>query len=474
MIRKLHEKLCRGETTSRKLTEAALAHLEARNGETHAFLTICADGALSMADEADRRIARGDVPLLCGIPMALKDNICTAGIRTTCASEMLEDFVPPYSAFVWRRLQEQGAVLLGKTNMDEFAMGAGGETSFFGVCRNPRNPEYVAGGSSGGSAAAVADGTAVYALGSDTGGSVRVPASFCGVVGVKPTYGRVSRQGLVSFASSLDQIGILARSVQDTADVLSAIAGADAGDMTTAAAPMDLDSIDAGGRVDGMRVGVPGTEFLQAAGATEAVCAAVTEAARLLAGRGAVLVEPPWPDPEIAYDAYYMIAACEASSNLARYDGIRYGKSAGDVPHITGQFTGARRYFGPEVQRRLLVGTAALSARDRGIAYDSARQVREQIRRQMARSLEACDVILTPAAPGTAYAVGAHAGQAMAGRGVDVFAVAPSLAGLPALSLPVGEDGGMPMGVQLVSAAFREDRMYTAALALEEALRNDG
>ena len=467
MLREYRDRLRRGEITSRALTEAALARIGEMEPSLHAFVTVCEDTALSAADAADRRIAAGDAPLLCGIPMALKDNICTSGIRTTCASTMLDEFVPPYSAHAWDRLQAAGAVLLGKTNMDEFAMGSGNETSAFGICRNPHDPTRVAGGSSGGSAAAVASGEVLYALGSDTGGSVRVPASYCGVVGIKPTYGRISRRGLIAFASSLDQIGVMTKTVEDSALVLAAICGRDPLDATSADRAVDF--LDVMPHVRGMRIGVCDI-------AGDATSAAVRDmyarAQDLLRQLGAEIVPVTMPSCEEAYAAYYLISACEASSNLARYDGIRYGRAGeGNTPEE--MFLGARAHFGDEVKRRLLAGTYALAAQGRAESYDRARQMRERIVSHMSDRFTRCDLILTPTTADTAYPVGAHEEDAIAYRYCDTFTTVPSLAGLPAITIPGGTDDGLPLGLQIIAPRFREDLLYRAALALEEAIGYD-
>ena len=464
MLREYAKRLRAGEITSRALTEAALARIAETEPSFRAFITVCADTALAAADAADRRIAAGEAPLLRGIPMAWKDNICTAGILTTCAARMLDNFVPPYNAYAWERLQAEGAVLLGKTNLDEFAMGSGNETSAFGVCRNPINPDYVAGGSSGGSAAAVAAGEAVYALGSDTGGSVRVPASYCGVVGVKPTYGRISRRGMIAMASSLDQAGIMTKTVTDSALVLAAICGRDPGDATSADRPVDF--LDVLPDVRGMRVGIC---ELPAGSVSAAVRDMYTRVVRLMEFLGAEIVSVPMPSADEAYATYYLISACEASSNLARYDGIRYGRAgAGDT--LEEMFASARSYFGDEVKRRLLAGTYALAAQGRAETYDRARLMRTRIRTHMKEQFRVVDVILTPTAADTAYPVGGHAGDAVAYRTCDMFTTVPSLAGLPAISVPAGRDRGLPLGMQIVAPHFREDILYRAALAMEEAV----
>jgi len=464
MLTDLIKQLRTGEITSAALTEAALTRIAERS-HLNSYITVCADTALEAARAADLRLRAGDAPPLCGIPFSLKDNIVTAGIRTTCASRMLENFVPPYDAFVWERLRAQGAVLLGKTNLDEFAMGGGGETSAFGACLNPHDLCRAAGGSSGGSAAAVADGQGFYSLGSDTGGSVRVPAAYCGVVGVKPTYGRISRRGLIAFASSLDQIGVLALSAADSAVVLAAICGADPMDMTSAERPVDF--ADVRGCAAGMRVGFCPALLEQC---SPAAARLYRESAEMLRAGGAEIAELTLPDADTAYAAYYLISACEASSNLARYDGIRYGSAASAPRTIADTFTGSRAAFGAEVKRRLLSGTAALSAEERVAAYDRARRTRAVLTEQMNALFAQCGVILTPTVPDVAYPVGTRSEEAIAYRSCDAFTTLPSLAGLPAISIPAGKDGALPLGMQIIAPAFREDLMYRAALALEEAI----
>ena len=465
MIEELQKRLRSGEVSARSLTEAALARIEAENGTLHAFITVCPALALRQADAADRRIAQGGAPPLCGIPMALKDNICTEGVRTTCASRILAEFVPPYSACVWERLEAEGAVLLGKTNMDEFAMGSGGENSAFGACRNPHDPACAAGGSSGGSAASVAAGMAVYALGTDTGGSVRVPAAYCGVTGLKPSYGRISRRGVAALASSLDQVGVLASSVRDTLTVLRAVAGHDPGDMTTVRLPAVIDAAPGGAQE--LRVGVP--EDLEEC-ASPAAARTARRAAELLEARGAVLVPVRQPAYETCYAVYYILCSSEASSNLARYDGIRYGCAAsGDT--LAAEYENARALLGEEVKRRILAGTAALTADSRHGVYERAMELRRQITQQMREIFTRCDILLTPTAPDIAYRIGAHSGASMASHASDLFTAAPSLAGLPAISLPAGGHEGLPLGVQLTADAFAENMLYRAAFALEEAIR---
>ena len=462
MIEQTAKRLRTGEVTSRALTEEALRRIGER-ADLHTFITVCAEDALRMAEDADARIRAGNAPLLCGIPMSLKDNIVTAGIRTTAASRMLADFVPPYDAFVWEKLKAEGAVLLGKTNMDEFAMGAGGETSAFGACVHPRDARFVAGGSSSGGAAAVASGQGFYALGSDTGGSVRVPAAYCGVVGIKPTYGRISRRGLIAFASSLDQIGVIAGSVADSAAVLTAIVGEDPMDTTSADRAADFCPIVRD--VRGLRIGICPSLLAEC---TAEVGDMMREAVEKITERGAVPVEVILPDARRAYAAYYLLSACEASSNLARYDGIRYGQAAADPADTADMFRRTRACLGTEVKRRLLAGTCALSADERGEAYDRASRTRRAIAEEMRQVFALCDVIMIPTVPDIAYELGSRQTQTLAYRQSDAFTTVPSLAGLPAISLPGGSSRGMPLGIQLIAPPMREDVLLRCAAVLEE------
>lgn len=462
MLTQIYRQLRTGETTARALTETSLAVIRKMNPTLRVFLHVDEEAALRQAEAADERIRQGESSLLCGIPTALKDNLAVAGVPMSCASQMLKNFVPAYSACAWERLQAAGAVMIGKTNMDEFAMGSGGETSAFGVCRNPCDISRVAGGSSGGSAAAVASGMAAYALGSDTGGSVRVPAAFCGVVGMKPTYGRISRRGLTAFASSLDQIGILSQSVRDSALVLSCIAGKDPGDATSASRLQDFFPYTES--VRGMRVAVP-------VGFAEDVSPRVRRfyerGCDFLREAGAETVPVSFPSPDAAYAAYYLISACEASSNLARYDGLRYG---GDVD-TNGSFEEicrkTRQQFGNEVRRRILTGTFALSAAGRESTYERACRVRQDISDALQNIFADCSLVLLPSVPDIAYPVGERDGDAVAYRDCDRYTVAASLAGMPAISVPVGVDGGMPYSLQLIAPPFREDLLFAGASVLE-------
>ena len=462
MIETLAARLRAGEISAREIAEEALSRIDER-AETNTFLTVTADFALAAADAADARLRRGEGSLLCGIPCAIKDNFVIEGVRTTAASRMLPDFVPPYSAAMWENLAEEGAVLLGKTNMDEFAMGAAGVDSAFGAMAHPHFPDRIVGGSSSGSAAAVADGQAVFAIGSDTGGSVRVPASFCGAVGLKPTYGRISRRGLIAFASSLDTVGIVTKTVRDAAIVLDACAVPDPGDMTSLARADSLGewlSATDGG-VRGMRIGiVPDLPNLSAD-----VRAVYRRSAASLAEQGAHLVEITMPSADDCYTAYYLIAAAEASSNLARYDGVRYGHAESGKSY-TEEMSRARSAFGHEVKRRLLAGAYALSVDGRADLYERACTLRAEITAQTEAQLALCDVILIPTVPDTACRTDEIAADAVPYRAIDSLCTAASLAGMPAISVPVRTDG-LPIGMQVIAPRMGERVLFDAAAALE-------
>ncbi|MEB3319588.1 MAG: Asp-tRNA(Asn)/Glu-tRNA(Gln) amidotransferase subunit GatA [Cyanobium sp.] len=464
-------KLERGEVSARELTDQHLARIEAVDGTVHAFLEVTAERARADADRIDAARAAGEqLPPLAGIPLAIKDNLCTQGIRTTCSSRMLETFVPPYESTVTERLWQAGAVLLGKTNLDEFAMGSSTETSFFGPSRNPWDPERVPGGSSGGSSAAVAAGECVASLGSDTGGSIRQPASFCGVVGLKPTYGRVSRWGLVAFASSLDQVGPFTTSVADAAELLQVIAGADPRDSTCLTAPVPDYRAALEQPVAGLRVAIV-RECLEAKGLDPAVRAAVLAAADQLQALGCELVEVSCPRFNDGIATYYVIAPSEASANLARYDGVKYGyraEGAGSLAEMTSR--SRAEGFGDEVQRRILIGTYALSAGYVDAYYRKAQQVRTLIRRDFDRAFETVDVLLTPTSPTTAFRFGAHTDDPLAMYLADLLTIPANMAGLPAISLPCGFDGqGLPIGLQLITGVLQEERLLQVAHHYERA-----
>lgn len=461
--------LAAGEYSSVELTRAYLAEIERREPTVGAFLTLDAENALKAAALSDKRRANGEkTGVLEGIPYALKDNFCTKGLRTTCASRALEDFVPPYDAEVVTRLRGAGAILLGKANMDEFAMGSTTETSALGVTRNPLNLEAVPGGSSGGSAAAVAAFEAPFALGSDTGGSVRQPAAFCGVVGMKPTYGAISRYGMIALASSLDCVGIVTRNAEDCGVVLSALVGKDEKDATSLAYPQ-ADPSHASERGERpLRVAVV-RELLADDEVSHAVIEATEQAISALRARGAVIGEVSLPSPEAALAAYCVISAAEASSNMARYDGIRFGHRTSLDGDLYALYANSRAEgFGSEVKRRILFGTYMLSEGKRSLYYDRARRARSHIRMRMREILRGYDLLLTPTTPTSAFGRGSALTPTQRRR-ADLCAVYASLAGLPAVSVPFGSDtNGMPLGVQLTAAPFAEGLLLRVAKELEE------
>ena len=467
------EQLSRGEVSARELTDHHLSRIEAVDGTVHAYLEVTAERARADADRIDALRAAGEaLPPLAGVPLAIKDNLCTKGIRTTCSSRMLESFVPPDESTVTARLWGAGAVLLGKTNLDEFAMGSSTETSYFGPSRNPWNPEKVPGGSSGGSAAAVAAGECVASLGSDTGGSIRQPASFCGVVGLKPTYGRVSRYGLVAFASSLDQVGPFTTSVADAAELLQVIAGADPRDSTCLKAAVPDYRAALSQPVAGLKVGIV-RECFEAEGLDPQVKASVMAAAAQLEALGCELVDVSCPRFNDGIATYYVIAPSEASANLARYDGVKYGHRTAEAAGLAEMTARSRAEgFGAEVQRRILIGTYALSAGYVDAYYRKAQQVRTLIRRDFDRAFETVDVLLTPTSPTTAFGFGAHAEDPLAMYLADLLTIPANMAGLPAISLPCGFDGaGLPIGVQLITGVLQEERLLQVAWHYEQSAR---
>jgi len=470
-IAEWREQLKRGEVSARELTDHHLRRIESVEPSIHAYTEVTVERARADADRIDAlRAAGADLPSLAGVPLAIKDNLCTRGVRTTCSSRMLENFVPPYESTVTSRLWESGAVLLGKTNLDEFAMGSSTETSVFGPSRNPWNPEKVPGGSSGGSAAAVAAGECVASLGSDTGGSIRQPAAFCGVVGLKPTYGRVSRYGLVAFASSLDQVGPFANSVADAAELLQVIAGEDPRDSTCLKAPIPNYRAALQQPVAGLKVGIV-RECFEAEGLDPAVKASVMAAAKQLEALGCDLVDVSCPRFNDGIATYYVIAPSEASANLARYDGVKYGFRAGDASSLAEMTARSRAEgFGDEVKRRILIGTYALSAGYVDAYYKKAQQVRTLIRRDFDNAFAAVDVLLTPTSPTTAFGFGAHSDDPLAMYLADLLTIPANMAGLPAISLPCGFDtGGLPIGVQLITGVLQEERLLQVAHHFEQA-----
>ncbi len=455
---------------ARDAVDACLERIEKHDGDLGAFLHLDPEGARATADAVDKRVAAGEeAGALAGVPVAVKDNLCIAGQPATCASRMLKNFKPPYSAHVVERLRAAGAVILGKTNLDEFAMGSSTENSGVKPTRNPRDPERVPGGSSGGSAAAVAAGFAPLALGSDTGGSIRQPAGFCGCVGMKPTYGLVSRYGLVAFGSSLDQIGPLARTVADAALLLAAIAGADARDSTCRAAPPPdlLGGLEGG--VRGLKVGLP-RECFESEGLDEEVKKAVLAAVEVLKGEGATVVEISLPLLEYAVPAYYIIAFAEASSNLARYDGAHYGHRAKDAADIVSLFSRTREEgFGAEVKRRAMLGTYVLSAGYADAYYLRALRVRSRITADFEEAFQGVDVIASPVSPGTAFKLGARVDDPLAMYLSDIYTVSANLAAIPGIAVPCGDAAGLPVGLQLMGPRFRDEVVLRAAAAYERA-----
>lgn len=462
------EALRKKEYSSAELTQAYLDQIDAKDETIGAYITITAKRALESARTFDEgRYASRDVSPLAGIPCAVKDNMCTKGIKTTCASKMLGDYIPPYSAHVVEKLEQSGAIILGKLNMDEFAMGSTTENSAFKVCRNPMDTDRVPGGSSGGSAAAVAAKEAAYTLGSDTGGSIRQPASFCGVVGMKPTYGSVSRYGLIAFASSLDQIGPITSTVLDNALVLNAIVGHDKRDATSIKRSYEDFTADIKKGVKGMKIGIPAQFFGE--GISEDVKEAVLAATEAYRTLGAEIVSVSMPSIDYALSAYYVISSAEASSNLARFDGIRYGYRSDDYNNIDELYRKSRSEgFGSEVKKRIMLGTFALSSGYYDAYYKKALQVRSLVRKDFENAFEKCDFIISPVAPTVAYKIGEKVGDSLQMYMGDAYSVPVNIAGIPALSLPCGVgEGGMPVGMQLIGPAFSESMLYRAGYAFE-------
>ena len=465
------DSLAQKEYSARELTEAYLTQIDRIDGQIGAYLTVTAERALAMAAASDaRRAAGASLGLLDGIPFAVKDNICTRATRTTCASRMLADYLPPYDATVIERLCESGAVMLGKTNMDEFAMGSTGEHSAFGLTRNPADTQCMSGGSSSGSAAAVASAQAVFSLGSDTGGSVRLPAAFCGVVGMKPTYGRISRYGLIAHASSLDQIGVLSTNVRDNAAVLAHIVGHDARDATSAQREDRAFLPPDGCSLKGVRIGL--IQQLMGEKISGEVRSAVWSAAERFRQLGAVVSEISLPSLENAAAAYYVIACAEASSNLARFDGVRYGHRTESASTLAELYCRSRSEgFGEEVKRRILLGTFVLSEGYAEEYYRRAMRTREAIRQELDSAWSDVDLLLSPSAPTVAYRIGETA-KLTERYESDLCCVAANLAGLPAISIPCGKGrSGLPIGMQLMGRAFDEASLYRAACAYEDSTR---
>jgi len=450
-----------------ELAAEALRHAREENSKTNAYLHFSDERALASARRVDEKLARGEDPgLLAGVPVAIKDVIVTKGVRTTCGSRLLADYVPPYDATAVIRLEQAGAVMIGKTNCDEFAMGSSNENSAFGPVRNPHAPDRVPGGSSGGSAAAVAQGTAVVALGSDTGGSVRQPASFCGVVGVTPTYGRVSRYGLTAFASSLDHIGPLARNVRDAAQVLRAIAGRDVLDSTSAEAPVPDYAAQLDGDVKSMKLGLP-REYLK--DLTSETGDLISKGIETLKKMGCAVREISLPTTDYAIGCYYIIATAEASSNLARYDGVRYTFRSRSSETLSDMYRKTRgEGFGAECKRRIMLGTYVLSAGYYDAYYLKAQKVRTLIARDFSNAFSQVDAIVAPVSPFPAFKIGEKIDDPMAMYLSDIYTITGDLAGIPCMSVPCGKTAeGLPVGMQILAKHFDEARMFRLADAFE-------
>ncbi|MCF6265878.1 MAG: Asp-tRNA(Asn)/Glu-tRNA(Gln) amidotransferase subunit GatA [Desulfuromusa sp.] len=468
-IQEIHQKLRSGELTSVKLTQDCLERIKATDGRLNAFITVCEDEALTAAAVADQQLAAGHEKLLTGIPVAVKDIFNTLDVRTTCASKILDNYVSPYDATTVTKLREQGAVIVGKLNMDEFAMGSSGENSAAGVVHNPWDTERVPGGSSSGSAAAVAAGQVVATLGTDTGGSVRQPASHCGVVGFKPTYGRVSRYGVVAFASSLDQVGPIAGNVEDCALMLGVIAGYDPADSTSVDCPVPdyLKNLKTG--VAGKKIGLPKEYFI--AGLDPDIKKAVDAAIATYRKLGAEIIEVSLPHTDYSVACYYLIAMAEASSNLARYDGVRFGMRQDTGEGLIGMYQQTRTAgFGDEVKRRIMLGTYALSSGYYDAYYLKAQKVRTLIREDFRTVFEQVDLLLTPVAPTPAFKIGKMVDDPLQMYLSDIFTIPTNLAGTCAMSLPCGFSGeGLPIGLQLIGKPFAEAEILQAAYAFEQA-----
>ena len=467
-LRELAEKLAAGAISSVELTQHFLDRIAAEDGKINSFVSVTAESALATAQAADAARAAGKAGPLSGIPLAHKDIFCTQGVRTACGSKMLDSFVAPYNAHVVDRLAAAGMVMLGKTNMDEFAMGSSNETSFYGAVANPWDLTKVPGGSSGGSAAAVAARLAPAATGTDTGGSIRQPAALCGITGLKPTYGRVSRWGMIAFASSLDQAGPMTQTAEDAALMLNAMAGFDERDSTSAQQAVLDYTADLNKDLKGLRVGIPKSWFGE--GLDDGVATQVRAALAELEKQGAKLVEIELPNADLAVPTYYVLAPAEASSNLSRFDGVRYGHRCDAPKDLTDLYKRSRAEgFGSEVKRRILVGTYVLSAGYYDAYYLKALKTRRLIAEDFAKAFAEVDVIAGPTAPTTAFGIGEKADDPVTMYLSDIYTIAVNLAGLPGMSIPCGESAGMPVGLQLIGNLFDESRLLNVAHRYQQA-----
>lgn len=464
----IHKLLKSKEVTSQEVTSSVISRIKALEPKIHAYITTCFDEATTQAKGIDKKIGKGEeIHPLSGIPIAIKDNICTKGIKTTCASKILHNFIPPYDAFVIQRLKEVGAVIIGKTNMDEFAMGSSCETSSFGPTRNPYNLDCVPGGSSGGSAAAVATNETILALGSDTGGSIRQPATLCGVVGFKPTYGRVSRFGLIAFASSLDQIGPITKDVTDCALLLNLICMHNKNDSTSSAHPTPDYTKSLINDISGIRIGIPKEYFIE--GVDVEVKKGIEDAIRLLKGLGAEVLEVSLPHTEYCVAVYYLIATAEASSNLARYDGVQYGFRI-PAKELMDMYKQTRTQgFGNEVKRRIMIGTYALSSGYYDAYYLKAQKVRTLIKQDFEDAFKKCDILITPTSPTPAFKIGSKVSDPLQMYLSDIFTISGNLAGIPGISIPCGwTQDGLPIGLQILAPLFGEERLLQVAYTFEQ------
>jgi aspartyl-tRNA(Asn)/glutamyl-tRNA(Gln) amidotransferase subunit A len=467
-IHELQDKMKNGSTTATQITESVFSRIDAVEERVHSFIRLLKDEALHNAADADEIIKKGDIKPLTGIPIALKDIVCTKGITTTCGSHILHNFIPPYDATVVKKLRDAGAVFIGKTNMDEFAMGSSTETSYFGPTRNPWDLKRIPGGSSGGSATAVAADECIASIGSDTGGSIRQPAALCGIVGMKPTYGRVSRFGLIAFASSLDQIGPFTKDVEDCAIMMNVLAGYDSRESTSVNTEVPDYRQFIGRDIKGWKIGIPKEYFIE--GIDPEVNAAIKKAITLIEQSGGQCVDISLPYTQYCVATYYIIAPAEASSNLARYDGVRYGFRSTESRDLLDMYRNTRMQgFGAEVKRRIMIGTYALSAGYYDAYYKKASQVRALIKRDFEEAFKICDIILTPTTPTPAFKIGEKTDDPLQMYLSDIFTISANLAGIPGISVPCGfTSSGLPIGVQFLAGHFEEDKLIQIASAYEK------
>lgn len=469
-IHELHEKLKKKELTSLELTETFLKRIDAVDEKIKAYITVTKENAIEQAKEADKRLASNkDITPLTGVPISVKDIFCTKGIQTTCASKILANFIPPYDAHVIKKLKHAGAVILGKNNMDEFAMGSSTENSAFFTTKNPWDIERVPGGSSGGSAASVSANECAASIGTDTGGSIRQPAALCGIVGLKPTYGRVSRYGMIAFASSLDQAGPMTKDVKDCAIMLNAMAGYDPQDFTSIDAPVPDYTNALTKDVKGLKIGIPKEYFIQ--GLDIDIEKAVKDAIGVLKKLGAEVVDVSLPHTEYAVAVYYLVATAEASSNLARYDGVKYGSRAKESKNLIDMYCKTRNEgFGSEVKRRIMLGTYSLSAGYYDAYYKKASQVRTLIKRDFDEAFKKCDVLLTPTSPTPAFKIGEKVSDPLTMYLSDIFTISCNLAGIPGISIPCGfTKDNLPIGLQILGKPLDEETVLKVSYAYEQA-----